>query len=61
MWALDEPGFNSRQRQTFFSCPERPYRLRGPPSPLTSGYFRGFLLGVTRGGGGRELDSVPVW
>jgi hypothetical protein len=36
-YGLDGPGFDSQCGKIFFSSPQRPDRLWGPPSPLSSG------------------------
>jgi len=44
LWAR-QSGFDSWQRQGFFSLPPGPYQLRGTPSLLSIEYWRLFLWG----------------
>jgi hypothetical protein len=52
-YGLDDPGFIP-ENATFFSSPQLPDRLWGPPSLLSERYFS---LGVMRQG--READHSP--
>jgi len=51
-------GFDSRQKQGFFSLPSRPDRLWGLPSLLSNGY-PGLFPGVKLSG--REANHSPPY